>query len=224
MWINLRCYLGKCSFPQAFSTLAGACLTRGVALPDRRMGWAQSARPAPGCFAGRKLSHARIPHEAPLPTKRSEARKAPRLPSSHVDPSRARHYLRPAPQGPRQAVRVTGLRVPNVGRLRGRRAFADLAQRGRTVRSGPLRVRYLAAPEDSSIGPSVGYAIGKRTGGAVVRNRIRRRLRAAVSHTTTPLTSGFYLISTDPSAATIPFAKLVSDVDNVVIALTGDAR
>jgi len=80
--------------------------------------------------------------------------------------------------------------VPNVGRLRGRRAFAELAQRGRTVRSGPLRVRYLAAPG----GPSVGYAIGKRVGGAVVRNRIRRRIRAAVVGATTPLTSGFYRV------------------------------
>jgi ribonuclease P protein component len=109
--------------------------------------------------------------------------------------------------------------MPDVGRLRGRRAFADLAQRGRTVRSGPLRVRYLAAPEDSSVGPSVGYAIGKRTGPAVTRNRIRRRLRAAVVSATTPLTSGFYLISADPSAASVPFESLVGAVDNVVMKL-----
>jgi ribonuclease P protein component len=105
--------------------------------------------------------------------------------------------------------------VPNVGRLRGRRAFADLAKRGRTVRSGPLRVRYLAAPGD----PRVGYAIGKRTGAAVVRNRIRRRLRAAVASASVPLTSGFYLISTDASAERLPFDDLVSAVDNVVISL-----
>ena len=110
--------------------------------------------------------------------------------------------------------------MPNVGRLRGRRAFSDLAQRGRTVRSGPLRVRYLVAP-----GPvSVGYAIGKRTGSAVVRNRIRRRLRAAISATTTPLTSGFYLISTDSSASTLPFSELVSAADNAFIAASGANR
>jgi ribonuclease P protein component len=110
--------------------------------------------------------------------------------------------------------------VPDVGRLRGRRAFADLAQRGRTVRSGPLRVRYLAAPA----GPVVGYAIGKRTGTAVVRNRIRRRLRAAIAHSTTPLTSGFYLISTESSAATTPFEDLISAVDNAVTKLTVGSR
>jgi ribonuclease P protein component len=92
------------------------------------------------------------------------------------------------------------------------------------VRSGPLRVRYLAAPADGVTTASVGYAIGKRNGGAVVRNRIRRRLRAAVSQATTPLTSGFYLISADTSAATLPFDELVSNVDNVVMSLKSTHR
>jgi ribonuclease P protein component len=100
-----------------------------------------------------------------------------------------------------------------VRRLRGRRAFADLAQRGRTVRSGPLRVRYLAASD----GPFVGYAIGKKVGPAVVRNRIRRRLRAASAGASTSLTSGFYLISTDSSAATLPFAQLAKAVDDAFL-------
>ena len=88
------------------------------------------------------------------------------------------------------------------------------------MRSGPLRVRYLAAPG----GASVGYAIGKRTGPAVVRNRIKRRVRAAVASTSTPLTSGFYLISTDSSAATAPFDELVGAVDNVVISVARGNR
>jgi ribonuclease P protein component len=101
--------------------------------------------------------------------------------------------------------------MPTVARLRGRRAFADLAERGRTVRSAPLRVRYLASAD----GPAVGYAIGKKTGSAVERNRIRRRLRAAVHTATTPLTSGFYLISAESSAAHTPFAELVTAVNAV---------
>jgi ribonuclease P protein component len=85
------------------------------------------------------------------------------------------------------------------------------------VRSGPLRVRFLAAPG----GPAIGYAIGKRTGQAVIRNRIRRRLRAAIASTRTPLTSGFYLISADASAASAPFDDLVGALDN---AFTSVAR
>lgn len=111
--------------------------------------------------------------------------------------------------------------MPNVGRLRGRRAFADLAQRGRTVRSGPLRVRYLAAPSPvDDQAARVGYAIGKKAGSAVERNRIRRRLRAAVSTATIPLTSGFYLISADSSTAEAPFSALVDAVESVASQVT----
>ena len=102
--------------------------------------------------------------------------------------------------------------MPTVARLRGRRAFTDLAQQGRTVRSGPLRVRYLAAPG----APAVGFAIGKKVGGAVDRNRIRRRLRAAVTEATVPLTCGFYVFSADPAVRSIPFADLVAAVENAV--------
>jgi ribonuclease P protein component len=99
--------------------------------------------------------------------------------------------------------------MPTVARLRGRRAFAELATHGRTVRSGLLRVRYLAAPG----APAVGFAIGKKYGSAVERNRLRRRLRAAVTDATTPLTSGFYLISADPAASRAPFGELVAAVE-----------
>lgn len=80
------------------------------------------------------------------------------------------------------------------------------------MRSGPLRVRFVAAPGSAR----VGYAIGKHAGGAVDRNRIRRRLRAAVTQATTPLTSGFYVISADPTALQAPFAELVHAVENAV--------
>jgi ribonuclease P protein component len=97
--------------------------------------------------------------------------------------------------------------------LRGRRAFTTLAQQGRTVRSGPLRVRFLAAPVD---GPAVGYAISKAQGNSVTRNRIRRRLRAAIASSTTPLTSGFYLFSADATVASLPFTDVVAAVENAV--------
>lgn len=102
-----------------------------------------------------------------------------------------------------------------VVRLRGRRTFTALAQQGRTVRSGPLRVRYLVAPADGA-GAAVGYAIGKATGNAVDRNRIRRRIRAAIASSATPLTSGFYLVSADPSVARLPFSDVVAAWDRAV--------
>jgi ribonuclease P protein component len=113
--------------------------------------------------------------------------------------------------------------MPTVARLRGRRAFTELATHGRTVRSGLLRVRYLAAPAAGPGEAAVGFAIGKKAGSAVERNRIRRRLRAAVAHTTTPLTSGFYLISADPAATRAPFEDLVAAVENAAAKVAASA-
>jgi ribonuclease P protein component len=61
--------------------------------------------------------------------------------------------------------------------------------------------------------PEVSYAIGRWVGGAVVRNRVRRRLRAAVvRHEDALVTGGHYLLSADATAATLPFAELEASV------------
>lgn len=106
-----------------------------------------------------------------------------------------------------------------VGRLRGRRPFAALAAQGRTVRNGPVRVRFTAASTDTA---GVGYAIGRSVGGAVVRNRVKRRIRAAVAMQNMPLTSGFYLISADPVAATMPFLELVTALESAFARLASE--
>jgi ribonuclease P protein component len=62
---------------------------------------------------------------------------------------------------------------------------------------------------------AVGYAISKKAGGSVVRNRIRRRLRAAIEAGNVPVTSGFYLISADAAAATLPFTDLTEALRTV---------
>ena len=57
------------------------------------------------------------------------------------------------------------------------------------------------------------YAIGKRTGSAVVRNRIRRRLRAAVAlHQAELAPGGAYLVAADRRAMSTPFAELSDQV------------
>ena len=109
--------------------------------------------------------------------------------------------------------------MPTVARLRGRRAFAELATHGRTVRSGLLRVRFVATDNEAA----VGFAIGKKYGSAVERNRLRRRLRAAVTAATTPLTRGFYVISAEPAAAQATFGELVAAVDRAATKVTATA-
>jgi ribonuclease P protein component len=64
-------------------------------------------------------------------------------------------------------------------------------------------------PDTASTPPRVAYAIGKRVGPAVTRNRVRRRLRACVRNHATRLRPGAtYLFGVSPAAAVAPFAEL----------------
>jgi len=89
-----------------------------------------------------------------------------------------------------------------------RRTFAALGASGRRGGSGPLRLRFLADQAGDGV-TRVAYAIPRRTGGAVLRNRIRRRLRAAVDELADEMAPGAYLISPDHAAATTPFNELI---------------
>ena len=74
-----------------------------------------------------------------------------------------------APEGPRAPL---GL----IGRVGDRATFDALRRDGRRARRGPMTVIYLPGGNDVR----VAYAIGRKVGPAVVRNRVRRRLREAV--------------------------------------------
>ena len=65
-----------------------------------------------------------------------------------------------------------------ISSLTGRLDFARLLARGVKARSGPLCITYRA----DSTPPAVAFAVPKRIGTAVVRNRIRRRLRAVLNN------------------------------------------
>jgi ribonuclease P protein component len=62
--------------------------------------------------------------------------------------------------------------------------------------------------------PTVAYAISRAVGTAVVRNRVRRRLRALVSAAVADaaMGPGDYLISVRPAAAERPYAELGRDL------------
>ena len=60
--------------------------------------------------------------------------------------------------------------------------------------------------------PRVAYAIGRSVGSAVVRNRIRRRLRVIVAARVDDLTPGAYLIAARREALTMPYP----DLDRIV--------
>lgn len=61
-------------------------------------------------------------------------------------------------------------------RLRRRSDFAMVFERGTYLSSDQLALRYLRRSDDGPI--RIGFVISRRVGGAVVRNRLRRRLKA----------------------------------------------
>ena len=64
-------------------------------------------------------------------------------------------------------------------------------------------------PGDPSLPPRVAYAVGKRVGPAVVRNRVRRRLRAAtMAHRSDLQPGAAYLFGAAPAASSASYADL----------------
>jgi ribonuclease P protein component len=68
----------------------------------------------------------------------------------------------------------------------------------------------------------IAYALGKKLGGAVVRNRLRRRLRAIVITEGIELSPGAYLVSAGPGATTLSFDELRVAMGQALRAATGD--
>ena len=143
--------------------------------------------------------------ETHVPAQHASPRQEPRFPASDVHSRRTGHPRRPSPQGPSQAHGLS-----SAWRLRGRRNI-EAAQRGRRSAAGSVWVR-TAPPEPGVATPVVGYAIGRRVGTAVTRNRLRRRLRAIVAELSPRLAPGRYLIGAAPQAADQAFSQLRADV------------
>jgi len=73
--------------------------------------------------------------------------------------------------------------------------------------------------------PRVAYAVGRPVGGAVVRNRVRRRLRAATRAHAAVLSPGHaYLVHARPGAADRSYADLAVALEGALCALREDTR
>lgn len=82
---------------------------------------------------------------------------------------------------------------------------------GSRASSGPVSVLRFA----SDGAPAIGFAIGTSAGGAVVRNRIRRRLAAAARELTW---AGPMVVSARTGAASLPFAELRGHLEQAMTA------
>jgi ribonuclease P protein component len=137
--------------------------------------------------------------EAHVPAEQQKAQEATRVPVAYAIPRRSGRAQGPTPARPHAPV---GL----IQRVRDRATFAALARAERHVQ-GPITVRVVPGKAE---GPArVAYAV-RGAGNAVARNRLRRRLRAAVGRTEADLLAGgAYLVSARREALTMPFDALV---------------
>jgi ribonuclease P protein component len=129
--------------------------------------------------------------EADLPAEPAEAQQEARISSANAHPRGAQRAEDASPARPRSAFRL-------IWRVRGHATFRDLA-RAPARRHGAFGARLLSGRPDQP--PSVAYAVPRAVGGAVERNRLRRRLRAAVRELESELVpGGVYLLSAGPGA------------------------
>lgn len=97
--------------------------------------------------------------------------------------------------------------------VRSRREFAALRRQARTARSGPVSVSFAAGLPAGGIGDrAAAYAVGRKVGGAVVRNRLKRQLRAIMAVEAAQLPPGMFLVRVAPDAASLDFSRLRSCV------------
>jgi ribonuclease P protein component len=95
--------------------------------------------------------------------------------------------------------------------VRGRRAFAELRRSKRRFRTGPVRVQFQPAQEADEA-RRVAFAVPRKVGTAVERNRCRRRLRAVVAEIAASIPAGAYLVGIDQGVRGLRFQKLRTTV------------
>ena len=118
-----------------------------------------------------------------------------------------------------------------VWRVRDRATFDALRQVGRRARRGAVSVTFVpSAPSPSSDAtsrPRVAFAVGRGVGSSVVRNRLRRRLRAVVDDLAgSPgggVPAGTYLVAAGPEAVALSPTDLRAAVAGALEAATSGA-
>ena len=118
----------------------------------------------------------------------------------------------PNPSPPSEASR-DAQRAPKLGRVQDRTTHVQL-RRSRRVRRGPLTV---SCVDDESSGRSrVAFAIGRNVGGAVPRNRARRRLRAVMAGLSGELSGRAWLVGAGREILDADYESLRRDAEAAV--------
>lgn len=100
--------------------------------------------------------------------------------------------------------------------------FVRVQSRGHRLRSGRVVVLVDAGLEAQV---RVGYTVSRRVGNAVIRNRVRRRLREIVRLHQEELVPGWdYVVVGSPSAVAVEYGVLERDVVHLLVGARGWAQ
>jgi ribonuclease P protein component len=105
--------------------------------------------------------------------------------------------------------------------------FQLVYQNGRRQFTGNMTVFFLRRPNEavSPVSPRVGLTVGKVLGGAVERNRIKRRMREAVRQSFSACEGPIDVVfNPRKSVLTLPFAELLNEVKRGLLLATQRAR
>ena len=109
-------------------------------------------------------------------------------------------------------------KFPKSSRLLRHADFQAVYKEGRKHFSGNITVFYRR--RNDSAGPRIGFTVGKVLGGAVERNRIRRRMRAAVQkHLSEILLPLDVVLHPRRSVLAMEFARLEAEVGQALAAV-----
>ena len=106
-------------------------------------------------------------------------------------------------------------KFPKSKRLLKHADFQRVYQCGRRQFTGNMTVFFLRRQNEAALpsAPRVGFTVGKVLGGAVDRNRIKRRMREAVRMSSSACEGSVDIVfNPRKSVLTMPFAELVSEV------------
>ena len=114
-------------------------------------------------------------------------------------------------------------RFPKTQRLLKHADFERVYKQGRRHFGAHMTVFYIARsndPTDSSLGTRVGFTVSKTLGGAVQRNRMKRRLREAVRLHGTPVgVNADVVINPKRALLTVEFAELRNEMAKAFVVI-----
>ena len=191
------------SWPFGVSGTVTICASAGA----RRSAWAAPARSTPRTPGANREAHLPAEHPSPCPQAW--------LPRPDAHASRSFDHQGPPAQGSDTAV---GL----IGRITERRAFERLSRDGRRAHTATLWCRYVG--DRATVPPQLAFAIGRSVGSAVVRNRLRRRLRELIRAATVEapprLRAGLLVVGVKPGGGELSFDELGREVSELLLRVT----